>query len=85
MRTRSISLTTLLAAGGAAVAIVAAPMATAAPTGTTNAVAQSSSRRATLRSLPSQEGRRFRPVCCSTRSPGFTPLELHHQVEHHHH
>ena len=36
MRSKSISLTTLLAAGAAAVAIVAAPIAAAAPTGTTN-------------------------------------------------
>lgn len=38
MRSKSISLTTLLAAGAAAVAIVAAPTAAAAPTGATNPV-----------------------------------------------
>ena len=36
MRSKSISLTTLLAAGAAAVAIVAAPIAAAAPTGAAN-------------------------------------------------
>ena len=36
MRSKSISLTTLLAAGAAAVAIVAAPTAAAAPTGAAN-------------------------------------------------
>lgn len=38
MRSKSISLTTLLAAGVAAVAIVAAPTAAAAPTGAANSV-----------------------------------------------
>ena len=84
MRTKSISLTTLLAAGAAAVAIVAAPMANAAPTGTTN------SGGASVVQSPGNAQVTARPGEASVQAgdqqypfSGFTPLELHHQVEHH--
>ena len=65
-------ITTLLAAGAAAFAIAAAPMAAAAPTGTTNAIGSTVHQTTAMPRSPLGPARlRNRPPSCSNHSAGI--------------